>query len=218
MITDPRGFFLAVAGNIGVGKTHVSRTLSERLGWPVYYEPVIENPYLDAFYGDMSRWAFHLQIYFLSERYQAQKRFAAEQRSFIQDRTIYEDAEIFARTLLAQGDMSRTDYDTYRSLFASMVETLRPPDLIIYLRAPVAALLDRIGSRGRACERAITREYLGRLEEAYATWMSEARDRFDILEIDTEPDSFLTTGVHEVEALVIERLSARGLSPDPERQ
>jgi deoxyadenosine/deoxycytidine kinase len=213
---EARGFFLAVAGNIGVGKTHVSRTLGERLGWPVYYEPVVENPYLDAFYADMSRWAFHLQIYFLSERYQAQKRFTLERRSFIQDRTIYEDAEVFARTLHAQDDMSRTDYDTYRSLFWSMVETLRPPDLIVYLRAEVATCMARIASRGRACEVTIDPAYLERLDEAYATWMAEARDRFDVLEVDTEPSSFLESGIERIEEAVRERAAARGISVQPE--
>lgn len=209
--TEERGFFLAVAGNIGVGKTHVSRTLADRLGWPVYYEPVVENPYLDAFYGDMSRWAFHLQIYFLSERYRAQKRFTLERRSFLQDRTIYEDAEVFARTLHAQGDMSRTDYDTYRSLFWSMVETLRPPDLIVFLRAPIEVLLARIASRGRACEQTIDRTYLERLDAAYATWMAEARDRFDVLEVDTEPAGFLDEGIGRIEDAVHERAAARGI-------
>ena len=108
MTAESTGFFVAIAGNIGVGKTLVSRTLGTELGWPVYYEPVIDNPYLERFYADMARWSFHLQMYFLSERYKAQKRLLTDNRSFIQDRTIYEDAEVFARTLLGQGDMSRS--------------------------------------------------------------------------------------------------------------
>lgn len=180
------GTFLAIAGNIGVGKTLVSRALGERLGWPVYYEPVIENPYLDLFYGDMSRWAFHLQMYFLSERFKAQKRLLEENRSFIQDRTIYEDAEVFATTLLHQGDMTRVDYDTYRSLFTEMVDGLRPPDLIVYLRASVVTLLERIRVRGRSCESAIDAAYLERLDRAYASWMAEARERYRVLEIETD--------------------------------
>ena len=200
-----RGFFLAVAGNIGVGKTHVSRTIGQRLEWPVYYEPVIENPYLESFYGDMSRWSFHLQMYFLSERYKAQKRFLAEARPFIQDRTIYEDAEVFATTLLRQGDMTRIDYDTYRSLFWEMVEGLRPPDLILYLKASLPTHLERIRHRGRDCERDIDPTYLERLDSAYATWMAEARERFEVLEVDTEREDFLTAGL---DALVTE-VSAR---------
>ncbi len=193
-----RGFFLAVAGNIGVGKTHVSSTLSQRLGWPVYYEPVIENPYLEDFYADMARWSFHLQMYFLSERYKAQKRFVMEKRSFIQDRTIYEDAEVFATTLLRQGDMSRIDYDTYRSLFWEMVDGLRPPDLILYLKASIDTHVERIQSRGRECEQGISREYLQRLENAYAAWMAEARDRFEVLEVDTEAPDFLDDGLERI--------------------
>lgn len=210
-MTRSHGFFLAVAGNIGVGKTHVSRTLGERLRWPVYYEPVIENPYLDAFYGDMSRWAFHLQMYFLSERYQAQKRLTGEDRSFIQDRTIYEDAEVFATTLLRQGDMTRVDYDTYRSLFWEMVEGLRPPDLILYMKASVPTLLDRIASRGRECEASIAADYLERLEAAYGTWLTEARERFEVIEVDTEVPDFLEGGLDRLEREVRARVIRRGV-------
>jgi len=197
-VSAGRGFFLAVAGNIGVGKTHVSSTLSQRLGWPVYYEPVIENPYLEDFYADMSRWSFHLQMYFLSERYKAQKRFVMEKRSFIQDRTIYEDAEVFATTLLRQGDMSRIDYDTYRSLFWEMVDGIRPPDLILSLKASIDTHVERIHSRGRECEQGISREYLERLEHAYGAWMAEARDRFEVLEVDTEAPDFLDAGLERI--------------------
>jgi deoxyadenosine/deoxycytidine kinase len=205
-----------VAGNIGVGKTHVSRTLGERLGWPVYYEPVIENPYLDPFYADMSRWAFHLQMYFLAERYKAQKRLTAEDRSFIQDRTIYEDAEVFAQTLLRQGDMTRIDYETYRSLFVEMVEGLRPPDLILYLRGSVPILLDRIASRGRPCEASIQGEYLERLEAAYATWLAEARDRYEVIEVDTEAPDFLSEGLDRLEREVRARVIRRDALPATE--
>lgn len=210
------GAFVAVAGNIGVGKTHVSRTLGERLDWPVYYEPVIDNPYLDDFYADMSRWSFHLQMYFLAERYKAQKRLSADRRSFIQDRTIYEDAEVFARTLFQQGDMTRVDYDTYRSLFWEMVDSLAPPALILYLRASVPTLLERIASRGRACELAIAPAYLERLDDAYAAWMSEARDRFDVLEVDTETPDFLTSGLDRIEQEVIRRVRDKGRTVGPE--
>ena len=215
MSGEGAGFFLAVAGNIGVGKTHVSRTLGGRLGWPVYYEPVIENPYLERFYADMSRWSFHLQMYFLSERFKAQKRLLMENRSFIQDRTIYEDAEVFARTLLRQGDMSRVDYDTYRSLFWEMVETLRPPDLIVYLRAGVPTLLQRIAERGRECEKSISAEYLERLESAYDQWMTEARERFEVLVVDTEARDFLAAGVARIETEVLTRIRRRGLDIMP---
>ena len=208
------GFFLAVAGNIGVGKTHVSRTLGEQLDWPIYYEPVIENPYLEDFYADMSRWSFHLQMYFLSERFQAQKRLLAENRSFIQDRTIYEDAEVFARTLLNQGNMTRVDYDTYRSLFWEMVESLRPPDLIVYLRAPVDTLVERIERRGRECEKSIPTPYLERLESAYGQWMAEARDRFEVIEVDTTRPGFLESGLVELRDTVLEAARRKARAAD----
>ena len=123
-----RGFFLAIAGNIGVGKTELTNRLSAELGWLAYYEPVIENPYLDVFYADMKRWSFHLQIYFLSERFKAQAEIGRSELPFIQDRTIYEDAEIFARTLHAQGSMTDVDYHNYTALFDIMVGFLRKPD------------------------------------------------------------------------------------------
>src|SRR6266542_6312080 len=120
-----RGYFLAIAGNIGVGKTELTNRLSAELGWMAYYEPVIENPYLDPFYRDMPRWSFHLQIYFLSERFKAQVEIGKSSLPFIQDRTIYEDAEIFARTLHQQGSMTEVDYRNYVALFECMVSFLQ---------------------------------------------------------------------------------------------
>jgi hypothetical protein len=129
------GYFLAIAGNIGVGKTELTTRLSAELGWMAYYEPVIQNPYLDDFYADMSRWSFHLQIYFLSDRFKAQVQIGSSPLPFIQDRTIYEDAEIFARVLHDQGSMTEVDYRNYTSLFHVLVGFLRKPDLIVYLKA-----------------------------------------------------------------------------------
>jgi deoxyadenosine/deoxycytidine kinase len=187
----PRPFFLAIAGNIGVGKSHLTAGLSERLGWDAYYEPVIHNPYLEDFYADMRRWAFHLQIYFLAERFKAQKRMSSGARSFIQDRTIYEDAEVFARVLHEQGDMTRVDFENYKALFDEMVGLLRPPDVVLFLRAGPRTLLDRIRSRGRECEHGITEEYLGRLESAYDRWLGGGESRFPVRVIDTESVDFL---------------------------
>jgi deoxyadenosine/deoxycytidine kinase len=212
-MNPPAGMFVAVAGNIGVGKTLISRALGERLGWSVYYEPVIENPYLDRFYADMSRWAFHLQVYFLSERFKAQKRMLQDHAPFIQDRTIYEDAEVFATTLLRQGNMTRVDYDTYRSLFVEMVETLTPPDLIVYLRAGLPTLLDRIRTRGRECEQGISPEYLERLEQAYANWMAEARDRFDVIEVETDGVDTETLVAELVPEILARQRRKEGLTP-----
>jgi deoxyadenosine/deoxycytidine kinase len=181
-----RGYFLAIAGNIGVGKTELTNRLSAELGWLAYYEPVIENPYLDVFYADMQRWSFHLQIYFLSERFKAQAEIGRSELPFIQDRTIYEDAEIFARTLHAQGSMSDVDYRNYTALFDIMVGFLRKPDLVIYLKASPDVLLERIGRRGRTSEKSISRDYIVSLNQAYDDWMARARAEMDVIEIDTD--------------------------------
>ena len=182
----PQGYFLAIAGNIGVGKTELTDRLAAELGWRVYYEPVIDNPYLDPFYKDMERWSFHLQMYFLGERFKAQVRIGQSGESFIQDRTIYEDAEIFARTLHAQGSMTQVDYDNYVALFDCMVAFLRKPDLILYLKASPDTLMRRIAKRGRPSEQSITTDYIVRLNHAYDDWMRRARADTEVMEIDTE--------------------------------
>jgi deoxyadenosine/deoxycytidine kinase len=181
-----QGYFLAIAGNIGVGKTELTNRLSAELGWMAYYEPVIENPYLDPFYRDMQRWSFHLQIYFLSERFKAQVEIGKSSLPFIQDRTIYEDAEIFARTLTQQGSMTEVDYRNYAALFDVLVSFLRKPDLIIYLKASPAVLMERIARRGRPSESAIGIDYIERLNLAYEDWMRRARGEMEVLEIDTD--------------------------------
>ena len=181
-----QGYFLAIAGNIGVGKTELTNRLSAELGWAAYYEPVIQNPYLDLFYRDMPRWSFHLQIYFLSERFKAQVEIGRSSLPFIQDRTIYEDAEIFARTLHDQGSMTRVDYENYVALFQVMVGYLRRPDLILYLRASPETLMERIARRGRESEKAIGLDYIRRLNDAYDGWMQRARADLEVLELDTD--------------------------------
>lgn len=181
-----QGYFLAVAGNIGVGKTELTHRLSEELGWVAYYEPVIQNPYLDPFYENMTRWSFHLQIYFLSERFKAQADIGKSALPFIQDRTIYEDAEIFARTLHDQGSMTDVDYQNYVSLFRILVSYLRKPDLVLYLKATPPVLLERIARRGRSSERSISLDYLSRLNHAYEDWIRRSRAEVEVLEIDTD--------------------------------
>jgi deoxyadenosine/deoxycytidine kinase len=181
-----KGYFLAIAGNIGVGKTELTNRLSAELGWLAYYEPVIHNPYLDVFYADMARWSFHLQIYFLSERFKAQVQIGDSPLPFIQDRTIYEDAEIFARTLYEQGSMTEVDYRNYTSLFHIMTGFLRRPDLIVYLKASPETLLERIARRGRGSEQGIDPDYIRRLNAAYEDWMRRARLTGEVLEIDTD--------------------------------
>ena len=182
----PQGYFLAVAGNIGVGKTELTLRLSEELGWAAYFEPVIQNPYLDAFYDHMARWSFHLQIYFLSERFKAQVEVGKGNQPFIQDRTIYEDAEIFARTLHDQGSMTKVDYENYVALFKILVGFLRKPDLILYLKASPPTLMKRIARRGRASEQTVGIDYIARLNHAYDDWMRRARAEYEVLEIDTD--------------------------------
>jgi len=180
------GFFLAIAGNIGVGKTELTTRLANELGWVAYYEPVIQNPYLDPFYRDMARWSFHLQIYFLGERFKAQVEIGRSSLPFIQDRTIYEDAEIFARTLYEQDSMTEVDYLNYTALFDCMVSFLRKPDVILYLKASPGTLMNRIARRGRESEQGIGIDYIQRLNKAYDDWMVRARADTEVLEIDTD--------------------------------
>ena len=188
---DRKKLFVAIAGNIGVGKTTLTRLLSQKLRWRAYYEKVVDNPYLAPFYDDMKRWSFHLQIFFLSHRFKSQKEISEWPDSCIQDRSIYEDVEIFARTLHEQGHMTDVDYENYRMLFSTMTEFLRKPDLIIYLRASVDHLVERILSRGRDFETTLDRNYLQQLESAYERWIEEAeQEGFKILRIDTENKNF----------------------------
>jgi deoxyadenosine/deoxycytidine kinase len=162
---------IIVAGNIGVGKTSLAERLSERLGWRCAYESVADNPYLADFYADMRTWSFHLQIFFLGHRAQQYLEMANDQQSVIFDRTIYEDAFIFARALQHMGNISERDYLSYRRVFELITSQLPPPDLLIYLKAPVPVLMERIHSRARSIETGITNEYLSLLESFYEDWV-----------------------------------------------
>lgn len=163
--------FVAVAGNIGVGKSTLVRLLSERLGWDPFYEPVGENPYLADFYRDMRAWAFHSQIFFLSRRLRAHRQLLDHPTSAVQDRCVYEDAEVFAQNLYLQRNLSERDYETYRDLYHVLTEFLPPPDLVVYLRASVDTLKNRIAHRGRDYEQQIGVEYLRRLNALYEAWI-----------------------------------------------
>jgi len=183
--------YIAIAGNIGVGKTTLTRMLGQRLGWKTFFERVIDNPYLSDFYGDMNRWSFHLQIFFLSNRFIDQKKITEWSDSCIQDRSIYEDVEIFAHTLHKNGNMADRDYQNYQDLFATMVSYLRKPDLIIYLRSTVENLLQHIQKRGRDYEKTIDPNYLAELNDAYEAWIDRAKEKeFKVITFDMNDRDF----------------------------
>ncbi len=162
---------IAIAGNIGSGKTTLAGLLSKHYGWEAHYEDVETNPYLNNFYEDMQRWSFNLQIYFLNSRFRQIVEIRKSGETVIQDRTIYEDAYIFAPNLHAMGLMSTRDFDNYKSLFELMSSFIEPPDLLIYLRGSVPTLVNQIQKRGRDYENTIRLDYLKRLNERYEEWI-----------------------------------------------
>lgn len=164
--------FVAVAGNIGVGKSTLVSMLCNRLGWQPFFEPVGENPYLVDFYKNMHMWSFHSQIFFLTRRLRLHRQLLDHPTSAIQDRCVYEDAEIFAQNLFLQGLMDERDYLSYSELYHVLSEFLPPPDLVVYLRASVSTLQQRISSRGRDYERTITADYLEQLNKLYEDWIA----------------------------------------------
>ena len=166
-----RKHFVAIAGNVGVGKSTLTTRLSERLGMEPSYEAVGDNPYLADFYADMRRWSFHSQIFFLSRRLRHHHQLLESPNSVVQDRTVYEDAEIFAANLYRQGLIDDRDFRSYRELYEVLVMFLPPPDLLVYLRASVPVLLERISMRGRDFERDISSEYLEQLNGLYNHWI-----------------------------------------------
>ncbi len=165
--------YVVLAGNIGAGKSTLVRMMCDRLGWEPYYEPVTENPYLADFYGDMRRWAFHSQVFFLTYRARAHRALMDIARPVVQDRSFYEDAEVFARALHRQGAMSDRDWETYRGLYRTLTTLLTPPHLVVYLRASVPTLRRRIELRARDFEARITDEYLEGLNVLYEEWIRD---------------------------------------------
>lgn len=161
---------IAVAGNIGAGKTTLSELLAKHYKWMPHYEDVDENPYLNDFYNDMQRWSFNLQIYFLNSRFKQIIDIRKSGKTVIQDRTIYEDAEIFAPNLHSMGLMSTRDFNNYKTLFDLMVSLIQPPDLLIYLRASIPTLVNQIQKRGREYENSIRLDYLKQLNDRYENW------------------------------------------------
>lgn len=167
---------IAVTGNIGAGKTTLASKLAEHFGWEVLFEAVEGNPYLADFYGDMPRWAFHLQIYFLKSRYEQVAQIQKSNKRIIQDRTIYEDAYIFALNLYQSGIMSQNDYDTYKSIFDLMMTTVKAPDLTIYLKADLPKLVNQIQKRGRDFEANISEKYLSDLNQHYEDFVNNYKE------------------------------------------
>lgn len=188
-------YFVSVAGNIGSGKSSLTRLIANHLDWVPYYESVQSNPYLKDFYANMKRWSFQLQVYFLSHRFKIQKKIAASIKSVIQDRSIYEDVEIFARNLYLMGRMEARDYKNYRSLFYEMVDYLNPPDLIVYLKANVNTLMKQISTRGRSFEKGIERAYLERLNRSYGQWIGNYK-LGKVITVDTNALDFVSNKEH----------------------
>ncbi len=176
---------IAIAGNIGAGKTTLVTKLAQHYGWQPLFEAVDDNPYLADFYEDMKAWAFPLQIYFLHSRFKQARALQGITRPIIQDRTIYEDAHIFAKNLYESGFLSERDFRNYFSLFESMSEVVRPPDLLIYLKASIPTLIAQIARRGRDYESAISIRYLEDLNQHYDAWIAQY-DRGKLLVIDVD--------------------------------
>ena len=186
---------IAIAGNIGCGKTTLTNMLAKHYGWTPRFESVEYNPYLEDFYADMSRWSFNLQIYFLNKRFQDVVEIGQSQETIIQDRTIYEDARIFAPNLHEQGYMSDRDFDNYRDLFNLMMSLVKMPDLMIYIRSGIPNLVAQIQKRGREYEASMRIDYLQGLNNKYEAWISEYTGKLLIIDGDKikfgdNPDDF----------------------------
>jgi len=182
--------YIAVAGNIGAGKTTLSTQLAKYFNWKVHYEDADDNPYLADFYNDMKRWAFNLQIYFLNSRYKQVLEIFEGEDTVIQDRTIYEDAHIFAPNLHDMGLMTSRDYDNYFDLFTTMSHHINPPDLLIYLKASIPTLVSRIQDRGRDYEGSMSLDYLKKLNMRYESWI-DSYDEGKLLVIDADETDFI---------------------------
>lgn len=197
---------IAIAGNIGSGKTTLTRFLSKHYGWEPKYEEVDNNPYLSDFYHDMQRWSFNLQIYFLKERFKGLVEIDRSGINVVQDRTIYEDARIFAPNLHSMGLMSTRDFENYNSLFDLMLSLVKPPELLIYLRSSIPNLVSQIHKRGRDYESGIRIDYLSGLNERYEKWITGYKDG-RILIIDVDENKFEDRP--EDLSLVIDKIDAR---------
>lgn len=197
---------IAIAGNIGVGKTTLTKLLAKHYKWKPHFESVDENPYLDDFYAEMERWSFNLQVYFLNSRFRQIVALRESGENIIQDRTIYEDAHIFAPNLHAMGLMTNRDFSNYSSLFELMENLVIPPDLLIYLRADISTLVRQIHKRGREYENSISIDYLSRLNERYEAWIT-TYIKGKVLIIDIDKLNFVEN--QEDLGYVIDRIDAQ---------
>lgn len=197
---------VAIAGNIGAGKTTLTKLLAKHYNWKPHFESVDENPYLDDFYGEMERWSFNLQVYFLNSRFRQILELRQSGKNIIQDRTIYEDASIFAPNLHAMGLMTNRDFNNYSSLFELMENLVTPPDLLIYLRGSIETLVGQIHKRGRDYENSISIDYLSRLNERYEAWISKY-EKGKLLIIDVDNLNFVDNP--EDLSSIIERIDAQ---------
>lgn len=179
-----KNMHIAIAGNIGSGKTTLTTLLAKHYNWEPHYEDVEDNPYISDFYEDMQRWSFNLQIYFLNSRFNSIVKFREGHKTIIQDRTIYEDAFIFAPNLHAMGLMTTRDFENYQELFKTMNRFITPPDLLVYLRGSIPTLVNNIQKRGREYEDNIRLDYLKRLNERYEAWISTYKEKLLIIDID----------------------------------
>ena len=202
--------YVAIAGNIGAGKTTLTEMLAKHFGWDVHYENTENNPYLSDFYLDMKRWSFNLQVFFLSSRYQQVLRILQGNRTVIQDRTIYEDAFIFAPNLADMGLMERRDFENYLTLFQSIVSQVKAPDLLIYLKASIPTLVEHIQMRGRDYEGNISLDYLKRLNERYDNWINGYREG-RLLVINVDHLDFTSNKEHSSKVLEMVQAELHGL-------
>lgn len=190
--------FIAVAGNMGVGKTSLVSFLQHQYGFEPVYEPFMDNPYLDDFYKDMKSWAYHSQVYFLTHKFRLHMELSTSERTVVQDRSIYEDAEIFCTNLYRGKKIAKRDYETYMELYRTMRKALQPPDLMIYLRCNVRNIRKRIKGRGRPSEQDIPARYLRRLNDLYEDWV-ERYDQSPVLVWDSNNQDYLTDLADRIE-------------------